>query len=93
MVRFLPTYGAVQAGMSAAFSDASAVQGLVIQCLWLIAAASAGFLVFRRRTGNALPPERRPWIPAPQGQAAAGDTPAPLPSAEPGPSAEHVRPT
>uniref|UniRef100_A0AAU2VIC1 ABC transporter permease n=1 Tax=Streptomyces sp. NBC_00008 TaxID=2903610 RepID=A0AAU2VIC1_9ACTN len=93
VVRFLPTYGAVQAGMSAAFSDASAVHGLLIQCLWLIAAASAGFLVFRRRTGNALPPDRRPWIPAPHGHGTAGDTPAPLPLAEPGPSAEHVRPT
>ncbi len=93
VVRFLPTYGAVQAGMSAAFSDAPAVQGLVIQCLWLVTAASAGFLVFRRRTGNALPAERRPWVPAPRGRGAAGDPPAPLPSAEPGPSAEHVRPT
>ncbi len=53
-MRYLPTYGAVQASMSAAFSDASAVRGIVIQCLWLIGAATAGFLVFRRRTRNAL---------------------------------------
>ncbi|MGQ4513065.1 ABC transporter permease [Streptomyces sp. DW26H14] len=55
VVRFLPSYGAVQAGMSAAFSTAPATHGLAIQLLWLAASASAGFLVFRRRTRNALP--------------------------------------
>ncbi|MEV0786908.1 ABC transporter permease [Streptomyces sp. NPDC050423] len=93
VVRFLPTYGAVQASMSAAFSDASAVQGLVIQFLWLIGAASAGFLVFRRRTRNALPPERKPWVPAASAGGTAEGTDRPLTSPEPGSSAERVRPT
>ncbi|MEU8626851.1 ABC transporter permease [Streptomyces sp. NPDC048669] len=93
VVRFLPTYGAVQASMSAAFSDASAAQGLVIQFLWLIGAASAGFLVFRRRTRNALTPERKPWGPAASGRGTAEGTDGALASAEPGSSAERVRPT
>lgn len=67
VVRFLPTYGAVQASMSAAFSGASVGEGLAIQLLWLVVASFAGFLVFRRRTRNALSPERKPWVPAPSG--------------------------
>ncbi|MEU1367394.1 ABC transporter permease [Streptomyces sp. NPDC005803] len=69
VVRFLPTYGAVQASMSAAFSDASAGEGLGIQLLWLVGAAFAAFLVFRRRTRNALRPERELRVPAPSGPA------------------------
>lgn len=88
VVRFLPTYGAVQASMSAAFSDASAVQGLVIQFLWLIGAASAGFLVFRRRTRNALPPRRKPSVPAPSTRGTAEGTHEPPPA-----PARRVRPT
>lgn len=65
VVRFLPTYGAVQAGMSAAFSDASAVQGLVIQCLWLIAAASAGFLVFHAADRKRAPAGKAAMDPGP----------------------------
>lgn len=65
VVRFLPTYGAVQASMAAAFSDAPAGEGLAIQLLWLTGAACAGLLVFRRRTRNALPPRRTPSISAP----------------------------
>ncbi|MFE2292978.1 ABC transporter permease [Streptomyces sp. NPDC059452] len=76
VVRFLPTYGAVQASMSAAFSDASAVRGLVIQCLWLSGAAAAGFLVFRRRTRNALAPRRKPWVPARRGPGTDGSLPS-----------------
>jgi hypothetical protein len=58
VVCFLPSYGAVQAGMSAAFSTAPAAQGLAIQLVWLAASVSAGFLVFRGRTRNALPAVR-----------------------------------
>ncbi|MFH9298442.1 ABC transporter permease [Streptomyces sp. NPDC017520] len=68
VVRFLPTYGAVQASMAAAFSDASAVRGLLIQCLWLVGAATAGFLVFRRRTRNALSPGCGGEVPSPRGR-------------------------
>ncbi|MFH9269138.1 ABC transporter permease [Streptomyces sp. NPDC017546] len=94
VVRFLPTYGAVQASMSAAFSDASAARGLVIQGLWLVGAASAGFLVFRRRTRNALRSGRTRGIPSPRGRGrgTAEGPRAPLPAAESGPSAEHVGP-
>ncbi|TXS07764.1 ABC transporter permease [Streptomyces sp. col6] len=65
VVRFLPTYGAVQASMSAAFSDAPVGEGLAIQFLWLTAAACAGLLVFRRRTRDALPARGRSGVPAP----------------------------
>lgn len=54
-MRFLPSYGAVQASMSAAFSTAPVAQGLAIQSLWLLGAALAAFMVFRRRTRDALP--------------------------------------
>ncbi|MET7646452.1 ABC transporter permease [Streptomyces sp. NPDC005426] len=86
VVRFLPTYGAVQASMSAAFSDASAGEGLGIQLLWLVGAAFAAFLVFRRRTRNALRPERELRVPAPSGPA-----PGPAEGAQGPPrQAEHV---
>ncbi|MEU0302632.1 ABC transporter permease [Streptomyces sp. NPDC006175] len=81
VVRFLPTYGAVQASMSAAFSDASVREGLAIQVLWLTCAAFAGFLVFRRRTRNALPPDRKPRVPAPSGPASAEGTRGATPAA------------
>ncbi|MFE3598674.1 ABC transporter permease [Streptomyces sp. NPDC059096] len=70
VVRFLPSYGAVQASMSAAFSTASAAQGLAIQLLWLTGAAFAAFLVFRRRTRDALPPVRGRRTPDRPGPAA-----------------------
>lgn len=93
VVRFLPTYGAVQASMSAAFSDASAVQGLVTQLLWLVGAAAAGFLVFRRRTRNALAPARRPrTVPAPSGPASGESTGGPpAPARHVPPTERHVR--
>ncbi|MFD7863580.1 ABC transporter permease [Streptomyces sp. NPDC057682] len=65
VVRFLPTYGAVQAAMAAAFSDAPVGQGLAVQLLWLAGASCAGYLVFRRRTRDALPARRTGRIPAP----------------------------
>ncbi|SCE05227.1 hypothetical protein GA0115251_13783 [Streptomyces sp. TverLS-915] len=74
LVRFLPSYGAVQAGMAAAFSTDSSLQGLGIQILWCAAAVSCAFLVFRRRTHDALPARRAPHRPAPDG---APPTPAP----------------
>ncbi|MDB1088781.1 ABC transporter permease [Streptomyces sp. ACA25] len=89
VVRFLPTYGAVQSSMSAAFSGASAAHGLVIQLLWLLGAASAAFLVFRRRTRNALAQERTPGVPpAPSGPATTEDIHGPPPPAGPAPAAE-----
>ncbi|WP_069169257.1 hypothetical protein [Streptomyces griseus] len=91
LVCFLPTYGAVQASMSAAFSGASAAQGLAIQSLWLVGTASAGFLVFRRRTRNALPPQRTPPVPAPSGPGTAGGAHGTAPPVGYGPSAESVQ--
>ncbi|WP_130796557.1 ABC transporter permease [Streptomyces otsuchiensis] len=93
VVQFLPTYGAVQAGMSAAFSDSPDVRGLVIQCLWLAGASAAAFLVFRRRTRNALAPRQKPWLPAPGRRGTAEKPRAPLPPAESGASAEAHGPT
>lgn len=58
VVRLLPSYGAVQASMAAAFSSSTVTRGLVIQLLWLVAAAFAALLVFRRRTRYALPSSR-----------------------------------
>ncbi|WP_228993600.1 ABC transporter permease [Streptomyces sp. DH8] len=85
VVRFLPTYGAVQASMSAAFSDASGGRALLTQGLWLTGAAAAGFLVFRRRTRNALVRRGVPMLPAPR--ATAGGRPV-----DSGPAAARVDP-
>ncbi|MER5853012.1 ABC transporter permease [Streptomyces sp. NPDC002012] len=84
VMRFLPSYGAVQASMAAAFSTTSVSQGLAIQLLWLTVAAFAGFLVFRRRTRNALPSERerRPDRSEPD-----------MDAGEPGTPSQPVRPT
>ncbi|MFC8535722.1 ABC transporter permease [Streptomyces sp. NPDC057249] len=73
VVRFLPTYGSVQASMSAAFSDAPAGEGLAIQLLWLTGAACAGLLVFRRRTRDALSQRGTARVPAPARSRKAAD--------------------
>ncbi|MEW2486595.1 ABC transporter permease [Streptomyces sp. NPDC048411] len=91
VVRFLPSYGAVQASMSAAFSHAPVAQGLVIQLLWLMGAALAGLMVFRRRTRDALPPERNRRTPDHSGPGV--NAGAPAHTMEPGAAAQHVRPT
>lgn len=78
--------------MSAAFSDASGGRALLTQCLWLTGASAAAFLVFRRRTRNALVRHRKPPFPAPRG---AGGTEGPgvhRPPAESGPAPERVGP-
>ncbi|MET8569209.1 ABC transporter permease [Streptomyces sp. NPDC004783] len=77
LVRFLPSYGAVQASMSAAFSGASAARGLAIQFLWLTAASLAALLVFRHRTRDALPRHRGDPTPDRPGPGAPGAVPAP----------------
>ncbi|MEV7791985.1 ABC transporter permease [Streptomyces sp. NPDC087512] len=77
LVRFLPSYGAVQASMSAAFSGASGAGGIAIQLLWLTAASPAALLVFRHRTRDALPRHRRHHGPDRPGPGAPGAVPAP----------------
>ncbi|MFD5029319.1 ABC transporter permease [Streptomyces sp. NPDC058220] len=91
VVRFLPSYGAVQASMSAAFSTAPVAPGLAIQLLWLLGAALAGFMVFRRRTRDALPPERKRRTPDRSGPGV--NAGAPVRTPEPGAVAQRVRPT
>ncbi|PPS91476.1 ABC transporter permease [Streptomyces sp. MH60] len=90
VVRFLPTYGAVQASMSAAFSDASGGRALLTQCLWLTGASAAGFLVFRRRTRNALVRHTKPPLPTPRGTGATGDPGVHRPPAESHPAPERA---
>jgi hypothetical protein len=55
IVRYLPSYGAMQASTGAGFSTTPLPQYLAIQLLWFTAAALVGFLAFHRRTRNTLP--------------------------------------
>ncbi|WP_371572789.1 ABC transporter permease [Streptomyces sp. NBC_01314] len=54
VVRFLPSYGAVQASTAAGFSDTALPRYLAVQLLWFTAVALIGFLAFQRRTRNTL---------------------------------------
>lgn len=55
IVRYLPSYGAMQASTGAALSTTPLPEYLAIQLLWFTAAALVGFLAFHRRTRNTLP--------------------------------------
>ncbi|MEH0658443.1 ABC transporter permease [Streptomyces stelliscabiei] len=55
IVRYLPSYGAMQASTGAGFSNTPLPKYLAIQLLWFTTAALIGFLAFHRRTRNTLP--------------------------------------
>ncbi|WP_406336053.1 ABC transporter permease [Streptomyces sp. NBC_00203] len=54
VVRYLPSYGAVQASTAAGFSDTALPRYLAVQLLWFTGAALIGLLAFQRRTRNTL---------------------------------------
>ncbi len=65
-VRFLPTYGTMQAATAAGFTRTLLPGDLAVQILWFAGAALLGLLAFHRRTKNALaarPPFGPPWSP------------------------------
>lgn len=62
IVRYLPSYGAMQASTGAGFSTTSLTQYLAIQLLWFAAVALIGFHAFYRRTRNTLPRPAHPRL-------------------------------
>ncbi len=63
-VRFLPTYGTMQAASAAGFTHKWLPGALAVQSLWFAGAALLGLLTFHHRTKDALtakPPLRLPW--------------------------------
>lgn len=89
VVRYLPSYGAMQAGTAAGFSTSPVPRYLAIQLTWFAGAALISLVGFRRNTRSALPviaqapqsgPGRGgPTLPTPRRTAApsASDTQAP----------------
>ncbi|OLZ63143.1 hypothetical protein AV521_39780 [Streptomyces sp. IMTB 2501] len=66
VVRFLPTYGTMQAASAAGFTRSWRPGDLAVQFLWFAGAAFLGLLAFHRRTKDALtakPSLRLPWLP------------------------------
>ncbi|MET8566182.1 ABC transporter permease [Streptomyces flaveolus] len=66
VVRFLPSYGAMQAATGAGFSPTPLPKYLAVQVGWFAAAALIGLLAFHRRTRNTLRPTTRPRVIAPR---------------------------
>ncbi|GAA3840079.1 ABC transporter permease [Streptomyces phyllanthi] len=66
VVRYLPSYGAMQAATGAGFSTTALPKYLAIQAGWFTAAALLGLLAFHRRTRNTLSRTRHPRIVRPQ---------------------------
>ncbi|MGW6331504.1 hypothetical protein [Nocardia rhamnosiphila] len=55
-VRWLPSYGAMQASTAAGFSDATPLAGFAVQLAWFTASALAGLVAFHLRTRSSLGP-------------------------------------
>lgn len=54
VVRWLPSYGAMQASTAAGFSDATLFTGFVVQLGWFTASVLVGLVAFHLRTRSAL---------------------------------------
>ncbi|BCM64991.1 MULTISPECIES: hypothetical protein [Streptomyces] len=59
-VRYLPSYGAMQAATGAGFSSTPLPKYLAVQAGWFTAAAFVGLVAFHFRTRNTLTDARRP---------------------------------
>lgn len=60
LVRWLPSYGAMQASAAAGFSDVTPLAGFAVQLAWFGASALVGLVAFHLRTRSSLRP--KPWI-------------------------------
>ncbi|WP_327151814.1 ABC transporter permease [Nocardia sp. NBC_01329] len=54
LVRWLPSYGAMQASTAAGFSDGTPLAGFAVQLAWLGASALVGLVAFHLRTRSSL---------------------------------------
>ena len=59
-VRWLPSYGAMQASTAAGFSDATPLAGFAVQLAWFAASVLIGLIAFHLRTRSSLRPMM--WI-------------------------------
>lgn len=71
VMRYLPSYGAMQASTAAGFSTSPVPGHLAIQLTWFAGAALVALLGFRRSTRNCLPPSA-PTSPPRPGSSNAG---------------------
>ncbi|MFC8957385.1 ABC transporter permease [Streptomyces sp. NPDC057101] len=73
IVRYLPSYGAMQAGTAAGFTTTPLPRYLALQLLWFTAAAVIGLITFRTRTRT----RAKARTPAPRHPDTAHTTPGP----------------
>ncbi|MFQ6328705.1 hypothetical protein ACLMAL_21550 [Nocardia sp. CWNU-33] len=59
-VRWLPSYGAMQASTAAGFSETTSFAGFAVQLVWFTASALLGLVAFHLRTRSSLRPTM--WI-------------------------------
>ncbi|MCX5338309.1 MULTISPECIES: ABC transporter permease [unclassified Streptomyces] len=81
VMRYLPSYGAMQASTAAGFSTSPVPDYLAIQFTWFAAAALVALVGFRGSTRNCLPPAALISPPGPKGSKAG--LPAPRQAATP----------
>ena len=65
-VRWLPSYGAMQASTAAGFSDTTLFAGFAMQLAWFTASAFVGLVAFHLRTRSSLRPTMWIRIPGPR---------------------------
>ncbi|CAL9490706.1 ABC transporter permease [Streptomyces sp. R1] len=90
VMRFLPSYGAMQASTAAGFSTSAVPRHLAIEFAWFAAAALVALLGFCRRTRSTLPDGPQSPGPGPDSPAAA--LPAPRRAAAPTATADTETP-
>ncbi|MFC8593801.1 ABC transporter permease [Streptomyces atroolivaceus] len=82
LLRYLPSYGAMQASTAAGFSTSPVPGHLAIQLTWFTGAALIALLGFGRGTRNCLPPTPAPTSP-PGPESSKAGLPAPRQAATP----------
>ncbi|MEU3515318.1 ABC transporter permease [Streptomyces sp. NPDC006654] len=85
IMRYLPSYGAMQAGTAAGFSTSPVPDHLAIQLTWFAAAALVALVGFRRSTRSFLPSAPQTSLPA-QRSDPAGPLARPHQAAAPSPT-------
>ncbi|MEW2287370.1 ABC transporter permease [Streptomyces sp. NPDC047841] len=84
VMRYLPSYGAMQASTAAGFSTSAVPGYLAVQLAWFTAASLIALVGFRRSTRNCLPLTAR--IPPPVPGSDTAGLPAPREAAAPSPA-------
>ncbi|MFI6567186.1 ABC transporter permease [Streptomyces sp. NPDC050534] len=90
VMRYLPSYGAMQASTAAGFSDTPVPRYLAIEFAWFAAAALTALLGFCRSTRSTLP--ANPHLPEPSSESGAACLPTPRRAAAPAATADTETP-